>query len=219
MKRSSRSGPPAILAFLLAVALVLGAFYIWQGFQTFLRTGGLGVVESTQRAQQVNTATAQEVGRIATLPITLIPSATDPPPCQDFRVTAPAGIVRDGPSLQAAVNTQFVQGTIVCVLGREPGTEFYAIDVNPNTKHVDLGYMHESIIEAVNPTLTPSPTFTPSLTVSPPPTVTNTPLPIPTITPSPLPSYTRNPSFTNTPLPTLTPTPTPSVTPQEFQSA
>ena len=53
MRRNSRNGPPAILAFLLAAALVFGVYYIWQGVQTYLRTGGLGVVESTQRAQQV----------------------------------------------------------------------------------------------------------------------------------------------------------------------
>ena len=45
MRRNSRSGPPALLAFLLAAALVFGVYYIWQGVQTFLRTGGLGVVE------------------------------------------------------------------------------------------------------------------------------------------------------------------------------
>ena len=219
MRRSSRNGPPALLVFLLAAALVFGVFYIWQGVQNFLRTGGLGVAEATQRAEVVATATAQRVTRLATSAVTLRPTATPIPPCTDFRVDVPAGIVREGPSTSSAVVTQFNEGTIVCVLQREPGTEWYAIDVNPSTRRIDLGYMHESIIEAVNPTLTPSLTFTPSNTVSPAPTVTLVPTTRPTRTPSPLPSYTRDPRLTNTPLPTLTPTPTPSDTPQLFQSA
>ncbi len=219
MRRSSRSGPPALLAFLLAVALVFGIYYVWQGIQSFIRTGGQGVVEATQRADTFSTATAARIESIATLPATLLPTATAPPPCEDFRVSVPEGIVREGPSTSSAVITQFSEGTIVCVLGRVPDSEWYSIDQNPNTKRIEPGYMHESVIEAVNPTLTPSMTFTPSNTVSPPPTVTPAPSLTKTRTPAPLPSYTRNPRFTNTPLPTLTPTPTPSDTPQQYQSA
>src|SRR5664279_4360278 len=97
MRRNSRSGPPTLVAFLLAAALVFGVYYVWQGVQTFLRTGGLGVVESTQRAQEVDTATADSVTRIATLPATLLPTDTPPPACQDFRVIVPAAIVRESP--------------------------------------------------------------------------------------------------------------------------
>ena len=61
------------------------------------------------------------------------------------------------------------------MLGREDGSEWYSIDLNPSTRRIELAYMHESIIEAVNPTPTPSITPTPSNTVSPPPTVTLTP--------------------------------------------
>lgn len=217
--RRSRGGPPALLVFLLAAALVFGVFYIWQGVQNFLRTGGLGVVEATERAQVVDTATAQRVTRMATSVLTLRPTATEVPPCTDFRVDVPAAIVRDAPSTSGAVVTQFNEGTIVCVLQKVTDSEWYAIDVNPETRRIDPGFMHESIIEAVNPTLTPSLTYTPSNTVSPAPTVTPVPTNRPTRTPSPLPSYTRDPHWTNTPLPTLTPTPTPSETPPQFQSA
>ena len=219
MGRHSRSGPPALLVFLLAVALVFGVYYVWQGVQTFLRTGGLGVVEATQRAEDVSTATAQGFTPRAAFAATLLPTSTDVPPCQDFRVSVPAGIVREGPSTGSAVVTQFREGEIVCVLGREAGSEWYSIDLNPSTRRIELAYMHESIIEAVNPTPTPSDTLTPSNTVSPPPTVTRTPTIPPTVTPSPLPSYTRDPRWTNTPLPTLTPSPAPSETLQPFQSA
>jgi hypothetical protein len=134
-------------------------------------------------------------------------------------VTAAAGIVREGTSTESAVITQFREGTIICVLQRESGTEWYSIDLNPSTRRLDLAYMHESIIEAVNPTLTPSITPTPSNTVSPAPTVTLTPTPIPSATATLFPSPTRDPRLTNTPLPTLTPTFTPSVTPPLFESA
>jgi hypothetical protein len=202
------------LVLLLAVALVFGAYYVWQGVQTFMRTGGLGVVEATERAQEIRTATAIRVTERATVALTLFPTATPPPSCTDFRVIVPAAIVREGASTSSAVVTQFTQGTMVCVLSHEG--EWYSIDLNPSTRRIEPGYMHEVLIEADNPTLTPSITPTPSDTVTPAPTVT----PIPaTITPSPLPSYTRDPRDTNTPLPTLTLTPTPSNTPPLFQSA
>jgi hypothetical protein len=219
MRRKTRSGPPAVLVFLLAGALVFGIYYIWQGAQTFLRTGGLGVVEATARAQDVSTATAQIVTRMATIPATLLPTATDIPPCQEFRVSVPAGIVREGASTSSAVVTQFRQNEIVCVMGKDAGSEWYTIDLNPSTRRLELAYMHETIIEAVNPTLTPSITPTPSNTVSPPPTVTLVPTERPTRTSTPIPTPTRDPRDTDTPFPTATLTPTPSDTPQLFQSA
>jgi hypothetical protein len=219
MRRKSGGGPPALLAFLLATALVFGIYYIWQGFQTFMRTGGLGVEESTQRAVILSSATAERVTRIATSPVTLLPTATDVPACQEFRVSVPAGIVRDGPSPSAAIVTQFRQGESICVLEKAEGSEWYTIDLNPSTRRLELAYMHETIVEAANPTLTPSITPTASNTVTPPSTVTRVPTEVPTRTPTGLPSPTRDPRTPNTPLPTLTPSPTPSVTPPLFQSA
>jgi hypothetical protein len=219
MRRNSRSGPPAILAFLLAAALVFGVYYVWQGVQTYLRTGGLGVVESTAQAHQVDTATAAGFVSRATLPATLLPTSTAPPPCQDFSVIVPAAIVREGPSTSAAVVTQFKMGTIVCVLGQDKGSDWYSIDINPATKRIEPGYMNSVLIEAANPTLTPSITLTPSNTVSPPPTVTNVPTLTPTATSTFIPTDTRDPRLTNTPYPTATATPLPSDTPQLFQSA
>lgn len=219
MRRNSRSGPPALLAFLLATALVFGVYYVWQGVQTFLRTGGLGVVEATTRAQEVSAATATGIQSRATLPVTLLPTSTPPPTCTDFRVIVPAAIVREGPSTGSAVLGQFREGDSVCVLGMEAGGEWYSIDFNPSTRRIELGYMNIVLIEPMNPTLTPSITPTPSNTVSPPPTVTNVPTKPPTRTASPLPTDTRDPRWTLTPLPTRTPTPLPSNTPQIFQSA
>lgn len=220
MRRKARSGPPAILVFLLAAALVFGIYYVWQGVQTFLRTGGLGVVEATTRAQAVSTAAVVGATRFPTAaPSTPLPTATEVPPCQDFRVSVPAGIVREGPSTGAAVVTQFRQNEVVCVLGKDEGSEWYTLDLNRDTRRIELAYMHETVIEAVNPTLTPSITPTPSDTVTPPPTVTLVPSERPTATSTPIPTHTRNPRDTNTPFPTATLTPTPSDTPQLFQSA
>ena len=219
MRRKSGGGPPALLAFLLAIALVFGIFYVWQGIQTFLRTGGLGVVEATERAQIISSATAVRVTTMATSAATLRPTATEVPPCQEFRVSVPAGIVREGPSTSAAVATQFRQGEIVCVLGKDAGSEWYTLDLNPSTRRLELAYMHETILEAVNPTLTPSITPTASDTVTPAPTVTNMPTEVPSETPIPLPSPTRDSRTPNTPLPTLTPSPLPTATQIPFQSA
>lgn len=219
MRRKSSGGPPALLAFLLAAALIFGIYYVWQGFQTFLRTGGLGVQEATERADVIDTATAQRVTRMATIPATLLPTATEVPPCQEFRVSVPAAIVREGPSTTAAIATQFRQGETVCVLGQDPGSEWYTLDLNPSTRRLELAYMHETLLEAVNPTLTPSITPTASNTVTPAPTVTTVPTEIPTETPTGLPTYTRDPRTPNTPLPTLTPSPVPTETPPVFQSA
>jgi hypothetical protein len=134
-------------------------------------------------------------------------------------VIVPAAIVRDGPSTSAAVVTQFRMGTIVCVLGQDAESDWYSIDINPSTKRIEPGYMSNVLIEAANPTLTPSVTLTPSNTVSPPPTVTNVPTQRPTATVTNIPTATRDPRLTNTPYPTATATPTASDTPQLFQSA
>lgn len=171
MGRSSRSGqsrPPSLLAFIVAVAFVFGGYYLFQGVQSFVRTGGLGVDEATQRAGIANTATAQRVTRFAPQSaMTLRPTATPLPECQNFRVNVPAGIVREAPSAGATVVTQLTQGTIVCVLGRETNSEWYTLDLNANTRRIDLAYMHETVIEAENPTPTLTRTLVPSATPMP----------------------------------------------------
>jgi hypothetical protein len=215
--RSPKNRVPGLLAFLAGAALIFGAYYIFQGASNFLKTGGLGVVEATQQAQVVDTATAVRITRLATMAgIAQRPTATPIPECADFRVIVPNAIVRELPAPNAPIVTGLTQGTIVCVLNREAGTEWYAIDQNRDTRRPELAYMHETVIEAVNPTLTPSVTPTPSDTFTPLPTVTNTPIPPPTDTPRPQPSATRD---RRTPLPSRTPIPTITPTPITIQSA
>jgi hypothetical protein len=193
--------------FLVAIALVFGAYYLWTGLSSYLRTGGLGVVEATARAVIVASVTAQEFFEDNPT-MTARPTLTPVPECQPFVVTAPSAIVRENPNTTAAIVTAFAEGTEVCVLEKLPDSEWYSIDMQPQSRRLELAYMHESIIEAVNPTLTPSRTPTAL------PTVTITPSPTPSQTWTPAPTQTIDPDATDTPTPTSTPTPTPS-----FQSA
>lgn len=183
------SGPPAWLIFLVSVALVFGFFYVLQGVQTFFRTGGLGVAEATQRAQIVRSATAVRVTVMATARVfTPMPTGTPIPECSDFRVIVRSAVVRTEPNFDSLPLTGLPEGTIVCVLGRDEGSEWYAIDSDTSTRRREIAYMHETVIEAVNPTPTPSRTPTPLPTVTPAPTDTPSPTVPATRTPSPAPS-------------------------------
>lgn len=204
----NRGGLPGLLVFVLGAALIFGGFYIWQGAANFIRTGGMGVVEATEQARVVASATAVRVTRLATQGAVSVPAtATTQPECEDFRVIVPNAIVREMPAPNGPVVTGLTQGTIVCVLGREAGTEWYIIDQNPDTRRAEVAYMHETVIEAVYPTLTPSITPTASNTFTPPPTVTNTPIPSATQAPPTATRDRRTPLPSSTPIPTITPTP------------
>jgi len=195
-------GPPALVVFLVGVALVFGLYYVWLGVQNFLRTGGRGVVETTERAVIVATITAQNLP--PTQGVTLVPSFTPIPPCESFIVIVPNARVREQPSENAAVVTSFFENDPVCVVGRpSTNSEWYTIDQRPETRRLEVAYMHESVIAAVNPTATPTDTVTPL------PTVTATLSPTVTETPIPRPTETRDPTIPDTPTPTLSPTPTP----------
>ncbi|MDZ4763669.1 MAG: hypothetical protein SGI73_03895 [Chloroflexota bacterium] len=191
------------------MALVFGIFYLFQGAQTFLRTGGMGVEESTRQAQILASATQERATR-AVRQYTAMPTATPQPTCTDFRVIVPNAIVRQSASANAAVLTSFNQGTIICVLWRDPGSEWFTIDRDTETRRRELAYMHESVIEPLNPTPTilPTETFPPTAAI-------RATLP-PTVTPPPsqtaLTSDTaRPPASTRTSAPTATPIGTRSV--------
>ena len=202
--RRGRDGPPAWLIFLVGIALVFGGYYLWLGAQNFLRTGGKGVVEATERAVIITTATAESFipTREPTSPFT----PTSVPECQPFIVNVPNARVRQSPSENSATVDSLFQNQEVCVLGRAaPDSEWYVIDQNPSTRRLELAYMHESVLEAVNPTPTPSRTPTPLPTITATPSLTLTPV-TPTLTPHP--TDTPNPATPDTPTPTLTPSPT-----------
>lgn len=210
-------GPPAWLVFIVGVALVFGLYYLWQGVQNFFRTGGRGVVEATERAVVVSSATA---GRVTQLEIdaeiTPPPSRTPVPECQAFVVSVPNAIIRDAPASSGAILGSLNEGEEVCVFGMEPDTEWYIVNQTPGTRRLNLAYMHQTVIRALNPTLTPSRTPSPLPTVTPLPSDTPTPSPIPRPTePSPTPDERRVPpadAASDTPEPTATPTPPPTDT-------
>lgn len=184
-RRSRRGrGTPAWLIVLIAGACVFGFFYVIQGVQLFFRTGGLGVQEATQRAVVGETATAVRATERSTSGFTPQPTFTPPPECVDFRVTTDSGMVRASPGFNGLPVTSIRLGEIVCVLDKTG--EWYIIDSNTETRRRELAYMHESILEAVNPTETPSPTAPASATAAPSetPAVSPTVFRLSTVTPN-----------------------------------
>jgi hypothetical protein len=207
--RSTNSGPPAWLVFLMGIALVFGVYYLWSGFQEYLSTGGLGAAEATNRAMTVIPPTQEaadaEAPSFSESGFTAVPSATEIPPCMDFAVSVPSAIVRAQPSTNSAILDSLSQGETVCVRGQEANGDWYVIDRNPNTRRLETAYMSSDIIEAVNPTPTPTQTLTPA------PSVTDAPTLTPSRTPTPRPTATPDFSVTDTPPPTPTPSATPPV--------
>lgn len=197
------NGPPAWFVFLLAVAFVFGAYYFWINLQTFMRTGGLSVAQATLYAQQKGTSTAEQRSVLQAVLPTQRPSPTSKPPCQEFEVVAPSGIMRQQPTTASPLVDSLTEGTIICVLQGQAGADgflWYLIDRDPITRRIEVGYMREDIIEAKNPTPTPSPTpmLPPTITPTATPTATQTALP-PTQDPYATPLPTRTPLPTETP--------------------
>ncbi len=170
-----------------------------------MESGGLGVLESTQQAQEEVTATAEQI-QLQQAAITPLPSITPLPECQDFIVIAePSAIVRAGPTTASEPMDTWVTGELVCIIEREGNTDWFQVDLNPHTRHIEIAYIREDLIEAVNPTPTPSNTPTPAPTVTPIPTNT------PTLTFTPAPTRTPDPDATHIPSPTPTPSATPAI--------
>lgn len=198
-----RGGPPAWLIFLLGIALVFGAYYLWTGVQHVLKDGGLIISEATGQANSIATETAVQIQTQEHSMLQSFPTSTPLPECKDFIVNVPSAVVRQSPSTAALPVDTFDFGEIVCVIERDPAdNNWYRIDLNRNTRRIEDAYMHADIIEAINPTPTPTQSFTPAPTVTPAPTDT------PTLSPTPVPTRTPNPNATSTPTDTPQPTPT-----------
>ncbi len=196
------SGPPAWFVFIMSIALIFALYYLWMGLRDFLQTGGLGITEATEQAVVIASATAERLEQSRQELPTLRPTLTPIPECQDFIVTAHNAIVREHPTTNSAILTSFFENSIVCVVGREGDSEWYIIDSNPDTRRINIAYMHESVIRALNPTPTPTDALPPA------PSITPTSSFTPSVTPSPHPTSTHDPNATDTLTPTLTPTPT-----------
>ncbi|MFW5692372.1 MAG: hypothetical protein ACOCX3_03380 [Chloroflexota bacterium] len=215
-------GQPPWMVFLLGMALVFGLYYLWTGVSEFVGSDGFGVAQQTvtltstpsaipvpglsgrgdpvrgQSAPMTPAAAAAEGGLV-----TLMPTFTPIPECTPFRVNVERANVRFAPNTDSITLDVFEQDDEVCVLGRDPvATDWYLIDLDPVSRRVNEAYIFAAIVEAVNPTPTPS------VTASPPPTITAMPSDTPSITPTPEPTMTRDPDITSTPTPTPTATPT-----------
>ena len=144
------------------------------------------------------TATAERIVELEILAPTPLPTFTPVPSCADFVVTVHTAIIRSLPSTNSRIVGAVDEGETVCVIAKEANSEWYILDDNPLTRRLEPVFMHEDIIRALNPTPTPTRTFTPSPTTSPSPTFTKSP------TPTPLPS--RRPNTQDAP--SITPRPT-----------
>jgi hypothetical protein len=193
-------GPAPITVMLIAAILVFGGYMLWTGLIEFLEEGGKNaVISATQQADATSTAENRPT-------LIIFPSPTPLPPCQLFFVPVSSAIVRECPQLTCKDKTIVRFEGEVCVYGRVNTAEFpnavnpeewWVVNLAPDEMFPDYGYMHESVIEARNPTPRPTRTFTPL------PTITLTPTPRVTQTPVASPVYTE----TFTPSPTMTPAP------------
>jgi hypothetical protein len=197
-----RSGPSPLVIVIIGALFVFGGYFVWTGFLNFLGDEGNITAGATREAG--STATALSVPPSPTIfaPYTFTPL----PECRPFRVRVERAVYRECPSqdnTQCPIREVVPYDTEVCVYDRVPqNPEWYVIELNPGGAYRDLVYMHETVIEPINPTPTPSATFTPLPTISPVPSDT----PLPTIPVSP--TDTPNPATPPTPTPTLTPSPT-----------
>jgi hypothetical protein len=190
-------GPPAWIVFLAGVALIFGLYYVWIGVRDFL-ANGINPAASVQQTDQDLTAVFEEAVNQSERP-TARPTLTPLPTCQKFSVRTPTVNVRAAPDISAAFIEMREQGTEICVLGLEAGTDSYLIDMDTSTRRIEAGYIRSDLLTSANPSPTPFPTSTPA------PTITLTPSHTPTITATPSDTATRTPRPSQTPLPSRTP--------------
>lgn len=177
-----RAGPPSWFVILLGIAIVFGLYYLWIGLRSFM-SSGLTVVESTRQAIERTTATAVRIVELQYLAPTPLPTYTPVPDCQEFVVIVRSAIVRSSPSTDSRIVEAIKEGETVCVIAKQPNSEWYVLDKNTLTRRLEPVYMHEDIIRALYPTDTPTHT--------------------PTATPSATPTASFTPSDTSTASPTL----------------
>lgn len=207
-----RSGPSPLIVVLVGALLVFGGYYVWLGFVGFLENRGDITANVTREAMASATAFAAPPALLPTL--YMPPTFTPLPPCMWFEVDVERAVYRECPSQddrECPIREVVPFGTELCIYARVPGnSEWYVVDLNPDGAYRDTVYIHESVVDAINPTPTITVTFTPL------PTVTTTPsLTPPAESPTPAqPSATPAPAETDTPWP---PTITPTFTPRPSQ--
>lgn len=158
---SPNGGPPFLLLLLVALVLVLGVFFLLQGLRGFSPGVNPENVSATQQAQaELTEIASQNADRFATQ--TARPTATPIPPCQEFTIRTTMANVRGEPDIDAEVLDRLPEGTTICVIQPAASpSEWHLIDLNPNTRRIEMAYMHISVLRAVNPTPRPTATVTP----------------------------------------------------------
>lgn len=182
---------PIWLVVLGAAVFVFGGFTLYTGVLNFLSGGGNITSPAT-----ATSASALEQTQLALIPTTLsvdsiqiptrLPTRTPLPPCLEFRVVVVKARVRDCPKDTCPTqDTMLSQGATVCVFGTVPeATDWYQVNLRPDSSYPEIAYMHASVLDAVRPTVRPTrtppgerlATVTPVPTAS--PTKTYTPLPL-----------------------------------------
>lgn len=209
MSRYRSSGPSPVLIVLIGALIVFGGYYVWTGMLRFLEDRGDITAQVTRQALASSTAPALSGGLGALPTVQAFATYTPLPPCQWFEVTVERARYRACPSEDSDIcesRGSLEQGARVCVYERsQDNTEWYVVELNPEGAFRDIVYMHQSVIAAIDPTPTPTRTYTPL------PTITLTPSDTPGPVMTPTPTYT--PSVTDTPDPATPPTATPTPTP------
>jgi hypothetical protein len=202
--RQSKNVPGWVVV-VAGLLLVFGGYYIWRGVVAFFESHGNITAPATYAVSAQQTPTEDD---LSTLDFSQPGPVAAPTQrvCQDFRVSVIRARVRECPKDTCGTISTPGQGTKICVYGPVPqAPDWYEINVSPDEPMPRTGYMHSSVLDAINPTKRPTPTFTPLPTVTPLPSLT------PTRTFTPLPSHTPNPAVPATRTRTATPTPAPPV--------
>ena len=212
-----RSSPSPLMIILVGALFVFGGYYVWVGFINFLEDQGDITARATRNVFASATAEAAPDNILPTLfmaPATFTPL----PPCKWFEVSVESAVYRECPdqnNVNCPIRDVIPYGTELCIYGRVPNNaEWYVVELNPEGAYRDTVFIHESVVDALDPTPTVTPTNEPLdlPTISPMPSDTPLPTATPTETPDPntVPSPTLVPSI---PAPTIPPSLTPSMTP------
>jgi hypothetical protein len=201
--RQSKNIPGWLVA-LAGLFLVFGGYYIWRGVIAFFESNGNIAAPATYAVIEKQTPTLGEED-MPTIDFGAGAMPTERS-CQDFRVSVIRARVRECPKETCATLSMPSQGTKICVYGLVlQAPDWYEINISPDEPFPRTGYMHTSVLDALNPTKTPTRTYTPLPTVSPvpSPTPSRTFTPLPTRTPHPAAPATWTPTPTHTPAPPI----------------
>ncbi len=194
-------GPSPLTITLIAIVIVFGAYLLWTGFISWLETGS--EQSELQRNTAVAGATDTSEAFLSRPTLAVFPSNTPLPSCEYFYVKGPeAAFVRECPSTDCEDVTYIEPDVSVCVIGRSDDPEYrrseewFEVLLDPDSFLPEIVYMHQSVLEALNPTATPTPTFEPLPTITPTPSFTATATPDPRTPTMPPPTSTDTPAAT-----------------------